>query len=138
MKVVTALCKQDRDLFEYQMNSEEWEQIKHMLSFLQPFAEVTSYMSGEAYPTVSSIIVFFNGIMDHLDSCENKAIYRKNNHLKIISRAAESANIKMKQYYNLTTNLHSVVTLLDPRCNMDFFEKKAKFTEELIIPILRR
>ena len=120
------------------MQPEEWMQIKYMLSFLQPFAEVTSYMSGQSYPTVSGIIVFFNGIMDHLDSYKRKKVYKKNSHLKIIAKAADAANTKMRQYYNMTSHLHGVVTLLDPRCNIEYFNKKAKYTDEHLKPVLKR
>ena len=138
VKVITALCIQDPELSKYQMKPEEWQQIERMLHFLQPFAEVTTHMSAQSYPTVSSIIVFFNGIMDHLDSCKHKGIYRKSGHLKVIAEAAESAYLKMKEYYNMTSSLHCVMTLLDPRCNMEYFSKKAKFADAQIKPFLQR
>lgn len=134
---MTKICKQDKDLADFQLTSNEWETIEHILHLLRPFAELTNYMSSQTYPTLSSVIVYYNVILDHLDNYEEDPVYKQNEHLQIIESAARAAKIKMLQYYNKTTDIHCVVTLLDPRCNLAYF-KKAKFTNDLMKPILKR
>ena len=134
---MAKICKQDNDLADFQLMPKEWETIEHILHLLRPFAELTGYMSSQSYPTLSSIIVYYNAILDHLDNYEEDPFYKQNKHLQIIESAAGAAKIKLLQYYNKTTDIYCVVTLLDPRCNLAFF-KKAKFTNDLMKPILKR
>jgi hypothetical protein len=137
IKIIAKLCKQDFELTDCQLDSKEWEQIQEMLQFLQPFAELTTLISGETYPTISNTIVYYNVILDHLDSCKRKALYRRKKHLHVIVQAAALAKEKLIQYYNRTTDIHCVVTLIDPCCKLAYF-KKEKFTDELLQPILKR
>ena len=134
---MAKICKQDKDFANFQIKPKEWEIIEHILHLLQPFAVLTDYMSSQSYPTLSSIIVFYNAILDHLDNYEDDPFYKQNKHLQSIESAARAAKCKLLEYYNRTTDIHCVVTLLDPRCNLAYF-KKAKFTNELMKPILKR
>jgi len=137
VKVIAKICKQDRELVDCQLQPKEWEQIEQMLLFLQPFADLTTYLSSETYPTISSIIVYYNAILDHLDETEHIAQSQCKKHLQVIEEAATVAKKKMLQYYNRTTDLHCVITLLDPRCKVAYFEKEG-FTEKMMKPILKR
>jgi Domain of unknown function (DUF4413) len=83
-------------------------------------------MCGQTYPTLSSVIVLFNEIMDHLDIYrdgtfeENKMTTPPND----IIKAAEAAYCKIQDYYMKTNTLHCVVTLMDPRCKTEYFKQK--------------
>ena len=93
-------------------------------------------MSGQTYSTVGGVIVCFNAIMDHLE----RYIEGKIPCLKppsIVKQAAEAAHSKMKEYYNKTNMMHCIVTLFDPRCNMEYFERNG-FTEDMIDDFVQR
>jgi len=113
------------------MEREDWQKLQHILFFLHPFAAVTTFMSGQTYPTVSSIIVFFNAIMDH---CER---FKSSELPSIVRTAAKESFKKLIQYYNKTSTMNCIVTLLDPRCNLPYF-KKDGFTNQLIEPFMDR
>jgi len=101
-----------------------WYEIKHLTLFLKPFAESTRFMSGQSYSTLSGVIILFNVIMDHLDAYRNEIgeYSTVSNPPASLFIAARAAWDKIHKYYNKTNNTHTVVTLLDPRCNVDYFK----------------
>lgn len=138
VKVLNALCAFDSELRKYAIEPAQWIEIKHLLGFFRPFAEVTTFMSGQNYPTISSVIVFFNHIMDHLDSYkEGKLPESKAEVPDIISEAAMASYEKIKKYYNKTNMIYCVVTLLDPRCNVEYF-KENEFEDVMINEYIAR
>ena len=128
-QVIDSLCIWDHDLALWEMETEDWQKLQHILFFLHPFAAVTTFMSGQTYPTVSSIIVFFNAIMDHVERFKSSELP------SIVRTAAKESFKKLKQYYNKTSKMNCIVTLLDPRCNLSYFRKDG-FTKQLMDPFL--
>jgi hypothetical protein len=137
VKVLNVLCSCSREMDEYRIESDEWEEIQHLLGFFRPFAEVTVMMSSESHPTLSGIIVYFNIIMDHLDKYR-KGKYHLSTPLPIIIKiAAQASYEKIKEFYNKTSKLHCIITLLDPRCNLEYFRCE-RFGDEWINPFMAR
>lgn len=106
----------------------EWNHIEHLLYFFKPFAEITVSMSGQKYPTISRVIVLFNAIMGHLEGYMNRECELQTPPPEIIITAAEAAYEKIREYYNKTSVLHCIVTLLDPRFNLRHFKEVEEFT----------
>ena len=138
LQVLNFLCAQDQDMVQYRIEIDEWLEIKHLLAFLRHFAEVTMIMSSQKSPTLSGVIVYFNVIMDHLDKyrfgirdCSTTPLP------DIVMQAAEASYQKIHKYYNKTNLIHCIVTLLDPRCNVQYFQKE-EFTQEIIDSIKER
>jgi len=134
---IDVLCGTDDDFFNYQIDAGGWQEIQYMLNFLGPFAEITTLMSGQSYPTISKVIPYFNVLMDHLDKYRFKFKHGKKFLPSCIRDAAAKAYIKVKQYYNKTNPTQCLVTLLDPRCNVHYF-KVQKFAPEILDPIIER
>ena len=46
---------------------EQWEEMKELINILEPFKKATEVLSGESYPTLSSVIPILHGIITFLD-----------------------------------------------------------------------
>jgi len=113
-----------------------WQEIQQLLFFLKPFAESTTFMSAQKYATISGVVVHFNVILDHLEDYLEQGP-EESEAPDYILRAAKAAYKKILEYYRKTNDIHCIVTLLDPRCNIDYFWQN-HFTEELIDPFRDR
>ena len=69
--------------------------------------------------------------MDHLDDYKDDKYPTVTLPPISIKKAAKAAWKKIQKYYVKTNNHHTVVTLLDPRCNVEYFQENG-FTEEQI------
>jgi hypothetical protein len=137
-KVLDVLCAQDQDMRKYWIELDEWLQVEHLLAFLKLFAEMTAIMSSQTSPTLSNVIVYFNVIMDHLDTYQLGKECQSPNLLPAkITQAAEATFQKIAEYYNKTNDVHCIVTLLDPRFNLEYYRRNG-FTEEMIEPFMSR
>jgi len=134
---IDVLCETEDDFFNCQIDAAGWQEIQYLLHFLGPFAEMTTMMSSQSYPTISSVIPYFNALMDHLDKYRSKSKHGRKFIPLCIRDAAAKAYTKVKQYYNKTNPTQCLVTLLDPRCNVHYF-KVQKFTPQLLDPIIER
>ena len=117
-KAFNVLCGHDPDFEKFRISHAEWHEIHQLLSFFKPFVEATLKMSGQKYPTLSGVIVLFNVIMDHLDEYKDE----KSHIPAKIKEAANAAYVKIVEFYNKTNTTNCMVTLLDPRWNVQFFD----------------
>ena len=126
-KVLDIMIQEDEEIEEHWNWPARWQEIQQLLIFLHPFAEVTNYMSGQSYSTISSVIVHFNAIFDHLETYMTK---RSNKSSKskgppaYIVQAAKAAHAKLREYYSKTNDMLCMITLLDPRCKEEYFYQK--------------
>jgi hypothetical protein len=127
----------DDDFGGIMIMPKEWHEIQHLVFFLKPFAEATITMSGQTYSTISGVIVLFNAILDHLDTYKGGKYETLTRPPAIIQDAAKAAYKKIVEYYNKTNDIHCIVTLLDPRCNLQYFINN-DFTPELYGPFMDR
>jgi hypothetical protein len=49
------------------LNGEEWRDIEKIITFLEPFEELSQKIGGDKYPTLSFVVPAFNSLMDHLE-----------------------------------------------------------------------
>ena len=72
-------------------------------------------MSSSSYPTLSMVIPLYNALIDHIEDYVNED---KDSFIKI---AATRCRAKLLEYYNKTNDACIVVTILDPRLKMDYY-----------------
>jgi hypothetical protein len=95
-------------------------------------------MSGSSYPTLSMVIPLYNALIDHT---EDHAF--NDNEESLIKTAATMCRSKLLEYYNKTNNACTIVTILDPRLKMDYYnddtwndDQRKEIREKLIFFIL--
>lgn len=72
-------------------------------------------MSSSSYPTLSMVIPLYNALIDHTEN------YTCNNEDSFIKTVATKCRAKLLEYYNKTNDACIIVTILDPRLKMDYY-----------------
>lgn len=106
----------DHDLKALEMSNNEWILIEEFFDFLQPFATITKLIEGTKYPTLSYVVPLYNKLMDLVEDWERNK--KKSNETR---EGAKAALAKLSKYYNETTPIYLVCTVLDPRLKLDYF-----------------
>lgn len=107
-----------RDFISQDIGEDGWVKIKECVDFLEPFASVTKHVEGFKYPTLCSVISLYNKLLDVLEDWSNKGT-----HSQISKDAAFAALSKITKYYEKTTKVYLVCTVLDPRFKIQYFIK---------------
>ena len=109
----------DKELKKHIITDDEWNDLAIIESFLKNFKEITVMISSSSYPTLSTVIPLYNFLLDHT---ENFII--NNDRGSFIYKAATKCHDKLLEYYNKTNDICIVVTILDPRLKMEYYENE--------------
>jgi hypothetical protein len=138
---------------------DEWTELEKVKLFLEKFKEITVLMSGSSYPTLSMLIPLYNALIDHMedymfeDEDENENKNEDENEgddengsedeESIIKKAAINSREKLLQYYNKTNDAYVIVTILDPRLKMEYYndetwndDQRKEIREKLILKFI--
>src|SRR3989337_2768435 len=106
----------DKDLKNFVITDDNWNQLKLIKGFLELFKETTDMMSGFKYSTLSATVPLYNELITHTEEyLETSESTIPNDFLK---KAVEDCNRKLLEYYNKTNDTYLIATILDPRFKM--------------------
>ncbi|CAI7815082.1 unnamed protein product [Closterium sp. NIES-54] len=104
-----GLSKTDKKKVEsLRLTDADWETLQAVKTFLSPFAKVSKAAEGAAYPTVSMVVPYYNGLIDAMESRLAKG---PSPTLQPMIVAALS---HLKKYAYITSNEYWIATFLDP------------------------
>ena len=90
-------------------------------------------MFSSSYPTLSMVIPLYNALIDHTED------YADKDEDSFIKTAATKSQAKLLEYYNKTNDACIIVTILDSRLKMDYYndetwndDQKKEIHEKLI------
>lgn len=66
-------CGSIPELGVYALNEKEWRVLEELQKILMPFSALTNLLSGANYPSLSSTIVGYNVLIDHLEDYRDKS-----------------------------------------------------------------
>ncbi len=89
--------------------------LRDLVTFLEEFAQVTTYIEGSEYPTLSLVVPMYNQLLDLLEDVSRD---KKKNPLVVQGAAAGLQ--KLFAYYK-SSPLVMAATFMDPRCKMQYF-----------------
>ena len=98
---------------------DEWCELDIIKTFLKKFKEITVIMSSSSYPTLSMVIPLYNALIDHTED-----YISDDNNSSVIKNAATNCRTKLLEYYNKTNDACIIVTILDPRLKMEYYDDK--------------
>jgi len=101
------------------LTSDAWGNFERILEYLVPFRQATIASCGDTYPSLSIVVPLYNTLMDHFQLW----MAEKTNPQETLHRAVVTANAKLVQYYNLTSDCYTISTILDPRFKLDYYKK---------------
>ncbi|CAI5521455.1 unnamed protein product [Closterium sp. Naga37s-1] len=112
-----GLSKTDKKKVEsLRLTDADWETLQAVKTFLSPFAKVSKADEGAAYPTVSMVVSYYNGLIDAMESRLAKG---PSPTLQPMIVAALS---HLKKYAYITSNEYWIATFLDPSMNAAWFD----------------
>ena len=118
---VEAMCygttDPSRDLVKGKLPTEAgWELLKTLARFLKPFQEVSNYCEASDYTTINAVTVCYNTLLD-LMTAEKERV--KGTYLE---KPMDNAFNKVTAYYNKSSELLTVATMLDPTMKLKWFK----------------
>ncbi|CAI7752396.1 unnamed protein product [Closterium sp. NIES-54] len=112
-----GLSKTDKKKVEsLRLTDADWETLQAVETFLSPFAKVSKAAEGAAYPTVSMVVPYYNGLIDAMESRLAKG---PSPTLQPMIVAALS---HLKKYAYITSNEYWIATFLDPSMKAAWFD----------------
>ncbi|CAI5496570.1 unnamed protein product [Closterium sp. Naga37s-1] len=112
-----SLSKTDKKKVEsLRLTDADWETLQAVKTFLSPFAKVSKAAEGAAYPTLSMVVPYYNGLIDAMESRLAKG---PSPTLQPMIVAALS---HMKKYAYITNNEYWIATFLDPSMKAAWFD----------------
>ncbi|CAI5480816.1 unnamed protein product [Closterium sp. Yama58-4] len=94
----------------------DWETLHAVKAFLSPFARVSKAAEGAAYPTVSMVVPYYNGLIDALEA---RLAKWPSDALKPMIEAALGV---LKKYAYMSSNELWIATFLDPSMKAAWFD----------------
>ena len=93
-----------------------------MCDLLEPLRDATEVLSGQNYATLSMVVPIYNILLDHLEAKSQNApsafVYVESDYLV---DAAKAAFAKLNKYYDISSELCTIATVLDPRLKLQFY-----------------
>ncbi|CAI7841925.1 unnamed protein product [Closterium sp. NIES-54] len=111
-----GLSKTDKKVESLRKTDADWETLQAVKTFLSPFAKVSKAAEGTAYPTVSMVVPYYNGLIDAMESRLAKG---PSPTLQPMIVAALS---HLKKYAYITSNEYWIATFLDPSMKAAWFD----------------
>lgn len=97
---------------------------------LEPLKEATLATNKDKYPTLSKMMPYYDELLDHFEKMEQKATngrqrdagaFLRNEVDDDVADAADSAFAKLHKYFEISSDLAVVATILDPRFKMVYY-----------------
>ncbi|KAL2921791.1 putative AC transposase, partial [Bienertia sinuspersici] len=106
-KALSLFCTIDPS-FDFVPVDEEWEIVKYMCNFLEPFDCITNLFSKSNYPTAN---IYFPYIL----AVENLFVLGHNHKVPSIKDMASAMLVKFEKYWGYYSIVLGITILLDPR-----------------------
>ncbi|CAI5480714.1 unnamed protein product [Closterium sp. Yama58-4] len=94
----------------------DWETLHAVKAFLSPFARISKAAEGAAYPTVSMVVPYYNGLIDALEARLAKGPSAA------LKPMIEAASGVLKKYAYMSSNELWIATFLDPSKKAAWFD----------------
>ena len=114
LEIITWCVEEDLDASK-QLSDDDWQELSVLGKILEVFADMSTFMQGQEYPTFSSTIPAYNVMFDALDDAEET--YPEN---QSICRGFE----KLKKYCELSDDCRAnyIATILNPNQKLKFYD----------------
>ena len=107
----------DRDLILTKIpEPEEWRLLQQVQTFLQPFDKATRYCEADKYTTIHVTLVAYNQLMDQLQATKKQLAGTP------LLHALDKSFRKLRSYYDRSSELLTVATMLDPTMKAKWHE----------------
>ncbi|CAI5484495.1 unnamed protein product [Closterium sp. Yama58-4] len=111
--------KKEREKYaSLRLTDDHWDALVALKAFLAPFNAITKAAEGSVYPTVTTIVPYYNLLLDTLE----KTLHDESNPPSDLLRDLIKVALPVLQkYYDHSTDELTVATFLDPGLKMAYF-----------------
>lgn len=120
--------KRSNEERHFLVTDEHWKHFQVVCDLLEPLRDATEVLSGQHYPTLSMVVPIYNILLTHLEAkCKpNEPPNEPSTSMYIetdfLADAAKTAYTKLNKYYNISSELCTIATVLDPRLKLQFYK----------------
>ncbi|GES98467.1 zinc finger BED domain-containing protein RICESLEEPER 2-like [Rhizophagus clarus] len=120
-QVLTFTAASDKDLKNFVITDDNWNQLELIKGFFELFKEITNIMFGFKYSILFMMIPLYNELITHTEEyLETRESIIPNDFLK---KAVKNCNKKLLEYYNKINNAYLIATILDSRFKMSYYKQ---------------
>jgi hypothetical protein len=107
------------------LEEEDWVLVQSVVNILEPIEKASRAMCGDQYVTLSMLMPYFDSVLDALEKERDQftALGRENEDADSIAEGLVAAYEKLMQYFEISSDLAILATVLDPRFKMDYYGK---------------
>ncbi|GBC04416.1 hypothetical protein RclHR1_05680001 [Rhizophagus clarus] len=121
INVLTFTAASDKDLKNFVITDDNWNQLELIKGFFELFKEITNIMFGFKYSILFMMIPLYNELITHTEEyLETRESIIPNDFLK---KAVKNCNKKLLEYYNKINNAYLIATILDSRFKMSYYKQ---------------
>jgi hypothetical protein len=121
-KIARGVVVDDGDESFVEITEEDWSNLVAILELLNPLKSATEIMSGDSYPALNLVVPTYTALLNHLELLSNDAVTTMYAESDFIKDASKDAFNKLNKYYNISSELCTIATVLDPRLKLDFYK----------------
>jgi hypothetical protein len=127
-RIVIAAEVEEEESF-VQITEEHWKNLSDILHVLDPLKSATEVLSGDSYPSLNMVVPCYVMLMNHLERLSSgndvgRSIYAESD-FKV--DASKAALMKLNKYYDVSSELCTIATVLDPRHKLEFYKSDQKY-----------
>lgn len=124
-KSISALASKNNDLKHLVITEREWDLLSMLEKYLKCFKSFSNILCGDKYPTLPSVIVGINILLDSIEKlCFD--LDRKSNRSAVdetVIHAFQASRDKILKHYDKTNWVYCAALILDPRHKLEVFDK---------------
>lgn len=104
---------------EFLINSSIWKKLEDFVWFLSLFEEATVMACADRHPSLSLVVPLYCSLLNHTEET-----MEKNDVGSCLHGAARASFEKLTKYYDISSDVCTVVTVLDPRLRLEFHRQQ--------------
>lgn len=122
---INPLCDHNECLKNFKIRDDEWNTLTLVNSFLRYFKDLSTILCGDHYPTLPSVIVGFNILIDNIEKLmfELDSKQNRTESDELIICAFKAGRDKMLKHYKKTNWIYCAALILDPRHKVATFSR---------------
>ena len=106
----------DSGLRKHELHDGDWLVLNDVFSFLEEFAQITTYVETSQYPMLSLIVPMYNKLLTFLED-----VAHDKKKPALVVKGSKAGLRTFSTSYDEASPVMMVATYLDPRCKMQYF-----------------
>src|SRR5215212_7530405 len=122
---INSLCVKEKDLNQYQLNSDDWTLLTKIHKLLKPFEYATRQLEGRA-STISQTLPFIDFLLEKYEQAVKDLVGERDDESIFLRTSLYAGWKKLEKYYGISDRSPAYISsvVLDPVHKWEYFEEK--------------